>query len=165
MHPLLKKKQRKRYNVQGGSERVPEPASQPQWLLSTGIEGGDRQGQLARESWWNHEQHGWCSTRSQPLDSEPKLQAGGGMYRLRRRAAFRRTKPSGRMEVRSLRRMVPVRCFQARIRRRSTCLAVECDFLCWGLDLLMRRDGWKWYKDRTYRGHWYSSRVMGVLDA
>jgi len=44
-----------------------------------------------------------------------------GMSMLRRRAAaaFRSTKPSGKMEARSLRRTVPVIRFHRRIRRRS----------------------------------------------
>ena len=43
------------------------------------------------------------------------------MYMLRRRAAaaFMRTKPSGRMDARSLRRTVPVIRFHRRIRQRS----------------------------------------------
>jgi hypothetical protein len=60
-----------------------------------------------------------------------RLQAEG-TYKLRRRAAatFRSTKPSGRMEARSLRRIVPVKRFHMRIKRRSKCLAAERDFLC-----------------------------------
>ena len=41
------------------------------------------------------------------------------MLRRRAAAAFRSTKPSGRMEARSLRRTVPVIRFHRRIRRRS----------------------------------------------
>src|SRR6266852_2095590 len=46
----------------------------------------------------------------------------GAMNRLRRRAAaaFMRTKPSGRMDARSLRRTLPVIRFHRRIRQRST---------------------------------------------
>lgn len=80
------------------------------------------------------------------------------MLRRRAAAAFRSTKPSGRMEARSSWRIVPVRRFHARIRRRSTRLAAEHDFLC-GLDW------WEVYQHEemrsaiaTYRGHWYSSR-------
>src|SRR5712671_4416816 len=46
-------------------------------------------------------------------------------------AAFMRTKPSGRMEARSLRRMLPVMRFHRRIRRRSMYLIVERE--CLGL--------------------------------
>lgn len=51
-----------------------------------------------------------------------------GMYKLLRRAAaaFSSTKPSGRMEARSLRRTVPVIRFHRRIKRRSMCLEREC---------------------------------------
>jgi hypothetical protein len=60
-----------------------------------------------------------------------------GMYMLlRRAAAFRRTKPSGRMEARSLRRTVPVMRFHRRIRRRSMRLAAVCESL--GLGVLQR---------------------------
>lgn len=47
---------------------------------------------------------------------------------LRRRAAaeFRSTKPSGRMEARSLRRTVPVMRFHRRIRRRSMVVERVC---------------------------------------
>jgi len=55
------------------------------------------------------------------------------MIMLRRRAAaeFMSTKPSGRMEARSLRRTVPVIRFHRRIRRRSRVVERECE----------RRDG------------------------
>ena len=53
-------------------------------------------------------------------------------------AAFRRTKPSGRMEARSLRRTVPVMCFHRCIRRRSICLAAERE--CLGRGLLQDRE-------------------------
>ena len=48
---------------------------------------------------------------------------------LRRRAAaeFMSTKPSGRMEARSLRRTVPVIRFHRRIRRRSMVVERECE--------------------------------------
>lgn len=51
----------------------------------------------------------------------PPHDFANGMSMLRRRAAaaFRSTKPSGRMEARSLRRTVPVIRFHRRIRRRS----------------------------------------------
>ena len=53
------------------------------------------------------------------------------MLRRRAAAAFMSTKPSGRMEARSLRRTVPVIRFHMRIRRRSMCLVVERRL--WGL--------------------------------
>jgi hypothetical protein len=52
----------------------------------------------------------------------PQYDFAGAMYRrLMRRAAaaFMRTKPSGRMDARSLRRTLPVIRFHRRIRRRS----------------------------------------------
>lgn len=63
------------------------------------------------------------------------------MYRrLRRRAAaeFMRTKPSGRMDARSLRRTVPVIRFHRRIRRRSMHWVGERE--CLGLNKWGYRD-------------------------
>lgn len=58
-----------------------------------------------------------------------------GMKMLLRRAAaaFRRTKPSGRMEARSFGRTVPDMRFHMRIRRRCMCLATERERLGRGL--------------------------------
>jgi hypothetical protein len=151
MHPLPRKEkeEKKSTTFKGGLRRCTESAPQARWLLTTGIGGGE----VEWGNWGGGTEGGvvmdnmagvtWYEVRGASLlTRNQKLQAGEGMYRLRRRAAFRSTKPSGRMEARSLRRTDPVRFFQARIRRRSTCLAVEeCDFR-WGLDWFgMMRDG------------------------
>ena len=79
---------------------------------------------------------------------------------LRRRAAaeFRSTKPSGRMEARSLRRTVPVMRFHRRIRRRSMVVERACacrDGLGKGSLIrggsVCRRCGWRAYRDRSSR--------------
>jgi hypothetical protein len=61
------------------------------------------------------------------------------MLRRRAAAAFMRTKPSGRMEARSLRRTVLVMRFHRRIRRRSRRLVVEREGL--GLGVLQYNEG------------------------
>jgi hypothetical protein len=69
-------------------------------------------------------------------DRDHAVGMGVGMYiMLRRRAAaaFMRTKPSGRMEARSLPRTVLVIRFHRRIRRRSRRLVVEREGLGLGI--------------------------------
>lgn len=73
-----------------------------------------------------------------PYDVERDHAVGRYMLLRRAAAAFRRTKPSGRIEARSLRRTVPVMCFHRRIRRRSICLAAERE--CLGRGLLQRTE-------------------------
>lgn len=96
------------------------------------------------------------------------------MLRRRAAAAFMSTKPSGRMEARSLRRTVPVIRFHMRIRRRSMCLVVERRL--WGLVEVERKgkglSSGFWgggggnapgVTNGTYRGEGRSSRRMALM--